>query len=184
MFSYILNLCLFNYINLQEYISYKNTKSLLVMGKYSMYLFAHIKLSTFFFNLRLLDIFSYEVFSSKGFVSTSDATVYVFNSPNTTSYFFLFVLQSLSSSDSPVSGSSSKLFSCTEFFYNASWLEREASELSGVLFLYKKDTRNLMLQFGDFSFPFKRKYPSVGFREFFYNGLSDKILYKPVSLQF
>jgi NADH:ubiquinone oxidoreductase subunit C len=175
---------LFNYVNLQEYISYKNTKSLFILNKYSMYLFIHVKLSTFFFNLRLLDIFSYEVFSSSNSSSTSDVTVYMFNSPNTTSYLYLFILQSLSYTSSPSYGSTSKLFSCTEFFYNASWLEREASELSGVLFLFKKDTRNLMLQFGDFSFPFKKKYPSIGFKEFFYNGLSDKILYKPISLQF
>ena len=183
VFSYILNLFVFNFLNLQFYIKYKNTLSLLVMQKYSLYLFLHIKLSTFFFNLRLLDIFGYEVFSSTS--GTSDAVVYLFNSPNSNSYVFFFILQSVDSTNAASHVlSNSKTYSCTEFFYNASWLEREVSELSGILFTFKKDTRNLMLQFGDFSYPFKKKYPSIGFREFFYNGLTDKILYKPVSVQF
>lgn len=74
--------------------------------------------------------------------------------------------------------------SITELFLNANWLEREASELSGVFYLLKKDTRNLMLPYGDSSFPFKKSFPSIGYRELFYNNLSNTIISTSVSIQY
>jgi hypothetical protein len=37
----------------------------------------------------------------------------------------------------------------------------------------KKDTRNLMLQYGDTTLPFLKQTPSIGYKEVFYDSLND-----------
>lgn len=41
-----------------------------------------------------------------------------------------------------------------------------------------------MLQYGDSSAPFKKNYPSIGLKEYFYDSITDSIINKPVSIQF
>ena len=74
--------------------------------------------------------------------------------------------------------------SMTELYPNAWWLEREIAELHEINFTNKKDTRNLMLQYGDTSAPFKKNSPSIGLKEIFYDAVSDSLVHNPVSLQF
>jgi NADH:ubiquinone oxidoreductase subunit C len=62
-------------------------------------------------------------------------------------------------------------------------LERELSELSGVIVKDKKDLRNLMLQYGDSSAPFQKSFPTIGLKEMFYNPIKDTIIQSPVSIQ-
>lgn len=57
------------------------------------------------------------------------------------------------------------------------------AELHGFVFTGKKDTRNLMLQYGDTSAPFRKANPSTGFREIFYDSTSDLIAYYQLSFQ-
>jgi NADH:ubiquinone oxidoreductase subunit C len=71
----------------------------------------------------------------------------------------------------------------TELFANANWLEREIAELNGVQFFFKKDLRNLMLQYGDVSTPFKKSFPSVGFRETVYDLINDSVVQNRINLQ-
>jgi NADH:ubiquinone oxidoreductase subunit C len=53
-----------------------------------------------------------------------------------------------------------------------------------VVFLGKKDLRNLMLQYGDLSAPFQKSFPSIGVREIFYDSVSDTLVQTPVTIQF
>jgi len=57
------------------------------------------------------------------------------------------------------------------------------AELHGLQFAYKKDLRNLMLQYGDTSTPFKKTFPSIGFRETSYDILTDTIIQNRLDLQ-
>ena len=57
------------------------------------------------------------------------------------------------------------------------------SELHSVFFEGKKDVRNLMLQYGDTSHPFRKSYPSIGTREMFYDGSNDIVVQNLVTLQ-
>jgi len=57
------------------------------------------------------------------------------------------------------------------------------AELHGLQFAYKKDLRNLMLQYGDTSTPFKKTFPSTGFRETSYDILTDTIIQNRLDLQ-
>jgi NADH:ubiquinone oxidoreductase subunit C len=74
------------------------------------------------------------------------------------------------------------LSSISELFPNSSWLEREIHELHGVGFGNKKDTRNLMLQYGDTTVPFQKTSPSIGYKELFYDSLNDVVVEVPVSI--
>jgi|TARA_B110000977_G_C10692647_1_gene344137 NADH:ubiquinone oxidoreductase subunit C len=47
----------------------------------------------------------------------------------------------------------------------------------------KKDTRNLMLQYGDNSAPFQKFFPSIGLKEMLYDLLSDLIIQQDLSCQ-
>jgi len=62
-------------------------------------------------------------------------------------------------------------------------LEREVSELYNITFDGKKDTRNLMLQYGDNSAPFQKFFPSIGLKEMFYDVLNDLIIQQNVTYQ-
>jgi NADH:ubiquinone oxidoreductase subunit C len=62
-------------------------------------------------------------------------------------------------------------------------LEREVSELHGVIFTNKKDLRNLMLQYGDTSTPFRKSSPSIGVKEVFYDSINDSIVQLPLAVQ-
>jgi NADH:ubiquinone oxidoreductase subunit C len=71
----------------------------------------------------------------------------------------------------------------TELFMSSSWLEREVGEMHGICFEGKKDLRNLMLQYGDASAPFRKAYPSIGLKETFYDSVTDTLTQLPVSIQ-
>ena len=66
---------------------------------------------------------------------------------------------------------------------STNWLERENSELHGINFSGKKDLRNLLLQYGDNSFPFQKSFPSIGLKEMFFNPIKDTLIQSNISLQ-
>jgi NADH:ubiquinone oxidoreductase subunit C len=105
---------------------------------------------------------------------------------NSNNKFFVFVKtpSKVYSSSTIVKNSSfSSIFSITELFFAANWLEREVSELNGIFFTGKKDIRNLMLQYGDSSSPFQKSFPTIGLKEMYYNPIKDTIVQNPVTLQ-
>jgi len=55
--------------------------------------------------------------------------------------------------------------------------------MHAVCFEGKKDLRNLMLQYGDTSAPFRKSYPSIGLKETFYDSVTDTLAIAPVSIQ-
>lgn len=157
------------------------------------YLAMHIKLSSLFYSTQLVDLFAYEVPLNKNEIigenskiPNTSSTVLVYNFHSITFQQRFFVFTSLNSKNNLnknlITWNSVK--SVTELFLNANWLEREVAELHGVFFSGKKDIRNLMLQYGDTSAPFKKSFPSIGVREVFYDSVTDLIVQSPVSIQF
>ena len=137
----------------------------------------HYRLSTNFFVNQLVDVFAYEIFLKNTSLSSnnfSNNSVIVYNLHNIFSNNRLFVFTKLMP-NSPKSAYYCTLGTVSELFANANWLEREVSELHGIQFLFKKDLRNLMLQYGDSSTPFRKSSPSIGFRETVYDILSDTV---------
>jgi NADH:ubiquinone oxidoreductase subunit C len=166
---------------LQNTVFRSKNLTLLVPDYLVYYLSLHIKFSSRTRECQLLDIFAYEnpvTLSSQH--STPNAVgstlVYHFHNLFSQERLFLFVT-SLYNTQFPSPKSVQEL-------YTASWwLEREAGELHGICFENKKDLRNLMLQYGDASAPFKKSYPSIGYKEVIYDSVADTVVQVPVTIQ-
>lgn len=162
-----------------------NNYSIVLTKNTIYYTTLHFRFSSIFYLTQLADIFSYEVpkdnsltYKLTGSKNTTDSYV-VYNFHN-----LLFQDRiSLFAIDSFGSNYGNSLNSISELYPNSSWLEREVAELNGVNFLNKKDLRNLMLQYGDTTTPFQKSSPSIGFKETYYDSVSDVLLEAPITLQ-
>jgi len=167
----------------------QNRKSIsLLLPHYSLYfLITHVRLSSAFYIPQLVDIFSYELpinstelkqSSLETREVASKAIVYHFHNLLTHNRIFIF---SLNLKSLP---KFSNVKSIAELFPNAAWLEREVAELFNFIFEGRKDTRNLMLQYGDSSAPFQKFFPSIGLKELSYDFLRDLVSQQNVAAQF
>ena len=140
-----------------------------------------MKLATPARSSQLVEIFAYEnrvaVSTEQSFSRSSNATlVYQFHNLFSQERLFVFA-PSLKASLAPTPKS------VAELFVSAAWLEREVGEMYGIAFEGKKDLRNLMLQYGDSSAPFRKSYPSIGTKEVVYDPVTDNLLQTQVSTQ-
>lgn len=109
-------------------------------------------------------------------------TVLVYNFHNITynERYFVFGLDTASA---VLTQTLAAATSVSELFSNASWLEREVTELQGLLFRNKRDLRNLLLQYGDSTTPFRKASPSIGLKEIFYDSINDVLVQAPITVQ-
>lgn len=158
------------------------------------YLALHVKLSSLFYSSQLIDLFSYEIPLNKNKTlknninkipnQLNNLIVYNFNFILSQSRLIVYLYNSNSYSENKNSLNTQNINSITEVFNNANWLEREVSELNNIFFLGKKDLRNLLLPYGDTSFPMKKSYPSIGTREYYFDSNLDTLVQKNTSFQF
>jgi len=157
--------------------NFKN-ETILLDSKYLYYTVVHLKLSSLLYSCQLLDIFAYEIFKGLNLTSLRSkyndilckgvfsVLVYNFHILNTQERLYIFVTNSLDKLQATkIFKRSSKVASIAELFFSANWLEREVAELHGIYIEFKKDLRNLMLQYGDSSSPFQKSFPSIGLKE-------------------
>jgi len=147
-----------------------------------------MKLATNFYSSQLVDMFAYELptndklverdVTSSKYKNTEDSII-VYNFHNLTfqERFYIFTADLIHAITSHL------IFSITELFPNANWLEREIAELHGTGFGGKKDLRNLMLQYGDTTAPFQKSHPATGLKEMMYDGTVDLLVQIPVRIQ-
>ena len=191
--KYILNGLKFNFI--ENFFNKNKNSNLLISNKALLYLTFHLRLSSLFYLNQLVDIFAYELpyspltplKTSKEVVNpqtkVTSIVVYNYHSLITQDRFFIFTYNSLNTNTNLSTKSTNSLNSIAEIYYAANWLEREVFELSGINFLNKKDLRNLMLQYGDSSYPLQKIFPTVGLKELYYNPIKDTLVQTPVTLQ-
>ena len=145
------------------------------------YVSLHLKLATAAQGTQLIDIFAYEVIkssSAQGTPAGASAPVLVYHFHNLSSQDRLLLFSSgFKSSNTVATKSLAELYSCSV------WLEREVGEMHALAFTGQKDLRNLMLQYGDSSAPFRKSYPSIGTREVVYDSVTDNLVQVPISLQ-
>ena len=72
------------------------------------------------------------------------------------------------------------LFSIINLFKSAYWLEREAWDLYGVFFLFNKDMRRLLTDYGFRGNPLKKDFPLIGFIELYFSFFWQKLKYQEV----
>lgn len=171
--------------------------NLLLSNNSFYFLMLHLRLSSLFYTTQLIDIFSYELPLYKNLTSLptevshkstlnsalSILTVYNFHSLFFQERFFIFLFNFSNKTNFLFFKKTFAVASLTELFYAGNWLEREVSELNGVNFFFKKDLRNLMLQYGDTSLPFQKSFPSIGVKELFYDPIRDTLVQNPVTVQ-
>jgi NADH:ubiquinone oxidoreductase subunit C len=116
-------------------------------------------------------------------VCQPSVVVYNFHSMFFHKRIFIFSQQNHNIFNNKIQNSFYSLNSISELFPAGNWLERENSELHGINFLGKKDLRNLMLQYGDSSAPFRKSYPSIGLKEVVFDSVTDTLIQVPVSTQ-
>ena len=165
-----------NYSFISNYLHERKNHSVIIGSSKLYFLTLHVRFSSVFYSCQLIDIFAYEIPYSALDCSlskkSSSVIGYNFHSFRNQDRFTVFTYSLLK----PV-------YSITELFSSANWLERELHEMQGLVVLGKKDIRNLMLQYGDSSSPLKKSFPSIGFKETFYDPLKDVVIQNPVSLQ-
>ena len=71
----------------------------------------------------------------------------------------------------------SNLSSVDSLFKNANWLEREFSEMYGVFFNFKTDTRKLLLDYSLSENPMLKDFNSESQIDNFYNIFEEKVCY-------
>ena len=153
----------------------------LLLGNRILYLLAvHVRLGTSSYLSQLLDLFGYEAPIKTRSIKRlnkkkNQAFVLFYNFHNLLQHTRQFLTTAKTMA-------LFKIKSLTDLFPNANWLERELSELFGIIFEGKNDTRNLMLQYGDTTNPFLKYFPSVGVREAFYNALLDLLQQPPLNV--
>jgi len=181
-----------------SYGRFEKNLSLTIGYNSLLFLLTHIKLATPFYACHMSDILAYEVPTNptntplnsnnpSAIVSKSSTSIVVYNVHSflTQNRLFIFLQNSskLTTSSYLLNSGGNCLESVAELFPSANWLEREISELSGISFSGKKDLRNLLLQYGDASNPFRKSFPSIGYKELFYNPIQDTLIQNPISVQ-
>lgn len=78
--------------------------------------------------------------------------------------------------------SNNKLLSITTIFNSANWSEREIFDFYGVYFLFNKDLRRILLDYGFQGYPLRKDFPLSGFIELFYDDTIKKITYEKITL--
>ena len=65
--------------------------------------------------------------------------------------------------------------SIDRIFNNANWLERETSEMYGINFKWKTDTRKLLLDYSKIEHPLLKEFQCEGTQDVFYNIFNNQI---------
>ena len=88
-------------------------------------------------------------------------------------YYFYFIKVRITF----VQSTNNNVDSIDSIYKNASWLEREVSEMFGINFTNKKDNRSLLLDYSRNEFPMLKDFPTEGYRDIFYDFFENKIDY-------
>jgi NADH-quinone oxidoreductase subunit C len=73
--------------------------------------------------------------------------------------------------------------SVTPVWQAASWFEREAYDLYGILFGNHPDLRRILTDYGFIGHPFRKDFPLSGHVEMRYDAKQQRVVYEPVDIQ-
>jgi len=73
--------------------------------------------------------------------------------------------------------------SVTDLWNSASWFEREAFDLFGIVFEGHNDLRRILTDYGFIGHPFRKDFPVSGHVEMRYDAQQRRVVYEPVSIE-
>jgi NADH-quinone oxidoreductase subunit C len=73
--------------------------------------------------------------------------------------------------------------SVTGIWNSASWYEREAFDLFGIVFEGHPDLRRILTDYGFVGHPFRKDFPLIGQVEMRYDPKKQRVVYQPVSIE-
>ena len=73
--------------------------------------------------------------------------------------------------------------SVTALWSSASWFEREAFDLYGIVFEGHDDLRRILTDYGFIGHPFRKDFPLSGHVEMRYDDVLKRVVYQPVSIE-
>jgi NADH-quinone oxidoreductase subunit C len=71
----------------------------------------------------------------------------------------------------------------TPVWNSASWFEREAFDLYGILFEDHTDLRRILTDYGFIGHPFRKDFPTSGHVEMRYDAEQKRVIYQPVTIE-
>lgn len=66
---------------------------------------------------------------------------------------------------------------------SATWFEREAFDLFGIIFNGHPDLRRILTDYGFIGHPFRKDFPLIGHVEVFYDAEQGRVAYRPVDIE-
>lgn len=75
------------------------------------------------------------------------------------------------------------LDSVSDIWSAASWFEREAYDMFGILFKGHDDLRRILTDYGFVGHPFRKDFPLSGYVEVRYDAEEKRVMYEPVDIQ-
>lgn len=75
------------------------------------------------------------------------------------------------------------LDSVVEIWPSATWFEREAFDLFGIVFPGHPDLRRILTDYGFIGHPFRKDFPLSGYVEMRYDPDQQRVIYQPVSIE-
>ena len=73
--------------------------------------------------------------------------------------------------------------SINDIWNAASWFEREAFDLFGIVFDGHEDLRRILTDYGFIGYPFRKDFPLSGYVEMRYDAEQKRVVYQPVSIE-
>lgn len=73
------------------------------------------------------------------------------------------------------------IFSVTNLFNSALWVERECWDFFGVFFLYHKNLKRILTDYGFKGNPLKKDFPLTGYQELFFNVFYSSLNYRNIT---
>lgn len=73
--------------------------------------------------------------------------------------------------------------SVVDIWNSASWYEREAFDLFGILFEGHLDLRRILTDYGFIGHPFRKDFPTTGHVEMRYDAEQQRVIYQPVTIE-